>query len=253
MAGSRSDPTGEQAWQQLERLVRESKVPARRAAAAIEEPVQRYFRHALDDQVRLAPAVRLSMRGRIKIGRWLPFGATQLLAPRLGTVWRARVAGVIVGSDRFVAGVGGMDWRILNRVRLVHAAGPDVSRSAAERAAGESIWAPAALWPSAHVAWSAPTPDAIETTFSVDGHRVTLRHDIDGDGRLISSMFERWGDPDRTGVWAQHRFGLEVSSERTFGGVTIPDRGRVGWHFATPRWPEGAFFEFEITNHELMP
>jgi hypothetical protein len=51
-----------------------------------------------------------------------------------GFVWSAR-AGVVVGSDRSADGNGAMNWRVLSLVRVMHADGPDVSRSAAGRAA----------------------------------------------------------------------------------------------------------------------
>lgn len=216
------------------------------------EPVVRYLRTAISPDTPLAPAVRLAMRGSIKIGRWLPFRAKQLLAPRLGTVWEARVAGVISGSDRYVGGIGGMDWRLLGRLRLVHVEGDDVSRSAAERAAGESIWAPTAVVPATGVEWSADTADHIRLRFDVDGHVVTLEHDIDADGHLRSSQFQRWGDPDNTGSWDLHPFGVEVTSTRTFGGATLPASGRAGWHYGTDRWTDGVFFRFEITGYDLV-
>jgi hypothetical protein len=193
------------------------------------------------------------MRGRIKIGRWLPFRAEQLLAPRHGTVWMATVGGVIRGSDRYVGGTGGMSWKLLGRIPLVHAGGPDVSRSAAERAAGESIWVPTALAADPATTWSQRTDDELDVTIAVDGHRVTLHHSIGAEGRLRSSSFSRWGDPDRTGAWAPHPFGVEVTGHRTFDGVTIPNAGRAGWHFGTDRWEDGAFFEFDITAYELLP
>ena len=40
------------------------------------------------------------MRGSIKVGRWLPFRARQVLDPRRGFVWRARAAGLIAGGRR---------------------------------------------------------------------------------------------------------------------------------------------------------
>jgi len=46
--------------------------------------------------------------------------------------------------------------------------------------------------------------------------------------------------------------GVEVDSNRTFGGVTIPDRGHAGWHYGTERCDEGVFFRYEITSYELL-
>jgi hypothetical protein len=48
-------------------------------------------------------------------------------------------------------------------------------------------------------------------------------------------------------------FGVEVTTERTFGGVTIPSSGRAGWHFGTDRWAEGQFFRCTITRYDIVP
>ena len=241
------------AWEQLERL------------AASHEPVpsfgpddlrglppvaQRYLSAAIEAGTALAPGARLTMRGSLRLGRWLPFRARQLLVPSLGTVWVARVGGIITGNDRFVAGTGGMDWKLLGLVRVVHAGGPDVSRSSAERAAGESLWAPTAVARAATLTDAGP--DRVRIALEVDGQRVELEHDVDDAGNVRASSLLRWGDPDNTGGWSAHPFGVEVTGYRTFGGVTIPNRGRAGWHFGTGRWEEGVFFRYEITGYELL-
>ena len=103
-------------WTQLERLAaaRSSRETfADETVRRCPDAVRRYLVASITPGTPLTSAVRLTMRGSIRIGRWLPFRARQLLAPRLGTVWEARVAGLISGSHRYVAGVGGMDWRLL--------------------------------------------------------------------------------------------------------------------------------------------
>ena len=87
------------------------------------------------------------MRGQIKIGRWVPFRAQEVLTPTRGFVWRARAAGLIVGSDHYVNGHGGMDWKLAALLRVIHAEGPDVSRATAERAGAEAFWLSTALLP----------------------------------------------------------------------------------------------------------
>lgn len=216
------------------------------------EHVRRYFTAAIEPGTPRAAGARFEMRGRIKLGRWLPFRARQLLAPRYGTVWAARVAGVISGSDRYVDGRGGMDWKLLGLARLVHAEGDDVSRSAAERAGGESIWAPTALLPGPGVAWTVIDDEHIGVQFSVDRHPVRVEHRLDQNGRIVSSRFERWGDPDRSGAWGLHPFGVVVREYGTFAGVSIPVAGQAGWHAGTDRWDAGQFFEYEITAYELV-
>jgi len=248
------DP-GTEAWQELERRARadaDRRTFEADDTTALPPAAARYLDAAIAPGTALAPAARLEMRGRIKIGRWLPFRARQLLAPSHGTVWIATVGGIIRGNDRYVAGAGGMVWKLLGLVPLVRAEGSDVSRSAAERAAGESIWVPTALVAHRGVTWSASTDDQVDVRLDVDGHPVTLHQTLDADGRLRQSHFLRWGDPDRTGAWAEHPFGVEITGHRTFDGLTVPNTGRAGWHFGTDRWDAGVFFEFEITGYELL-
>ena len=128
-----------------------------------------------------------------------------------------------------------------------------LTRSAAERAAGESIWVPTALLPGSGTHWSAPDEGQLTVDIAVDGHAVRLHHHIDERGRIRTSTLERWGDPDNCGTWALHPFGVEVSQHRTFAGVTIPAVGRAGWHFGTDRWESGVFFRYEITEYRLIP
>jgi hypothetical protein len=111
------------------------------------EPARRHLTQAITPGTPLATSARLRMRGRIKIGRWLPFRARQVLDPHHGFVWAARTAGMITGSDRYVDGAGGMDWKLAGLVTVLHADGPDVSRAAAGRAGAEAIWVPTALLP----------------------------------------------------------------------------------------------------------
>lgn len=240
------------AWRELEARIARQPPPGGVELDDQPAAVERYFRRALGPGTALPVAAKLEMRGRIRLGRWLLFRSRQLLAPRLGTVWAARVGGVLAGSDRYVAGVGAMDWRLFGLVPVLHAGGPDVTRSVAGRAAGEAIWVPSAVLPGPGVEWT-EHGEEITGTFDVDGHPHTVHHLVGPDGTLRSSWLDRWGDPDRTGTWAAHPFGVEVTGHRTFGSVTIPNRGRAGWHPGTDRWPDSVFFTFEITRFEPVP
>jgi Family of unknown function (DUF6544) len=131
-------------------------------------PVRRYLRYAIAEGTRLASTARLLMRGHIKLGRWLPFQAQQLLDPHHGFYWGARVAGLMSGFDCYAAGQGQMRWKLAGLLPVMVADGPDLSRSAAGRVAGEAMWVPTALLPRYGVDWSA-----------VDDRHLTARWRID--------------------------------------------------------------------------
>ena len=223
-------------------------------------PVRHHLAMAVAPGTPLATSARLSMRGSIKVGRWLPFRARQVLDPHHGFVWAARAAGLIAGTDRYLDGAGVMDWRLAGLVTVAHGAGPDVSRSAAGRAGAEGIWLPTALLPRFGVRWSAKAGDAenaesaenqVTAAFSVGGTPVALQLRLDEAGRIVSLAFDRWGDPGGGGGFGWHRFGGQVTAYASFGGLTIPSAGRLGWHWGSDRWAQGEFFRYRIT--ELQP
>jgi hypothetical protein len=217
------------------------------------EAVRRYFLAAIAPGTPLAAAAVLRMRGALKLrGRWLPFRARQVLAPHRGFVWTARVSGLITGSDRYADGAGAMDWRILGIIPLVHAFGEDISRSAAARGPAEAVLVPTTLLPRFGVAWSATDAHHITARYSLDATEIELRYTLDGDARLRSVAFDRWGDPDSTGHWGWHPAGFSVTATATLGGLTIPSAGRFGWFFGIDRWPEGEFFRFQIRDFQLV-
>ncbi len=241
---------------QLERAARDVSTEffAPNVLGGVGEPVRRYLTSAIDPGTELAAGARLEMHGHIKLRAWLPFRARQVLVPRRGTVWSARVGGVIFGSDRYVNGAGGMLWRLFNRIPVMRASGPDVTRSAAERAGGEAIWVPTALHPRAGVRWHALDHCRITAEFDVDErYPIALHLHVDEAGYPTSVVFDRWGDPDNTGTWRSCPFGVEFTRIDTVdGGVTIPVAGRAGWDYGTERWPAGEFFRYEITRYELL-
>lgn len=200
----------------------------------------------------LAAAVRLRIRGTIKLNRWLPFRSTEVIAPGAGFVWRARVAGVINGYDRFVDGHGEMRWRLLGLLTVSSGSGPDVSRSAAGREAGEALWLPTALLPRSGVEWPAGDNGLAIARMRTATGPVDIEYRIDRNGLVESVVLDRWGDPDDTGSFGFHRFGGTMRQHRTFEGVTIPTMGSVGWHFGEEKWASGEFFRFHVTSAHLV-
>jgi hypothetical protein len=242
--------------EQVEASLLESAAPAVFASEEIEhlpEPVQRYFTAAIKPGTPLARAARLEMRGQIKLGRWMPFRARETLAPHSGFVWRASIAGLIFGHDRYADNQGVLDFRLARLVRVAHAEGPDTSRAAAERAGGEALWLPCALLPRFGVAWSAHSDVDLSARFAVEGHPIEIRWVIDDAGLVTSLVFDRWYQPEAGGPWKTAPFGGTVTESANLGGLTVPTKGDFGWYYGTDRWPEGEFFRFRITALEPMP
>jgi len=214
------------------------------------EPVRRHLLQAIAPGTPLHTSARLSMRGRIKVGRWLPFRARQVLSPHHGFVWSARAAGLLAGTDRYADGAGVMTWKLAGLVTVAAGEGPDISRSAAGRAGAEGIWLPTALLPRFGVRWSAVAADRVTAAFEVGETPLALQLRLDEAGRVAALVFDRWGDPDGGGRFGWHRFGGEITGYAGFGGLAIPAAGRLGWHWGGDGWDRGEFFRYRITGLE---
>jgi len=243
---------------------------------------RRYLDRAVPTETPSAAAVRLRMSGEIKLGRWLPFRAEQVLRRDRQMRWdaTARMYGLPVrGFDALAAGHGEMRWKLLGLIPVLTASGPDVTRSAAGRLAAEMLWLPSAFrgddveWrtvesgsgsgsgagqPRRDDGEAAEVSRAgvggvshVRARFPVAGEEVELDLAVDPAGRLHGVSLERWGDPDGEGH-RYVRFGAVVEGEGTFQGVTIPTRLRAGWYFGEPRFErEGEFFRCTVESAEF--
>ena len=216
---------------------------------ACDEPVQRYFRAAIAPGTPLARAARIRMRGSIKVVRWLPFRSDELLAPLHGYSWPAIVAGGLLrGSDTYADGSASMTWKLFGIVPVIRAGGPDLARSAMGRAVAEGVWLPTALLPRYGVHWGAEDDRRIVADIPFGKERARLHITMHDDGRVRSAHLDRWSDPDSTGQFDWHPFGIEVAASRTFPcGITLPAVGTGGWFHGTDRWSDGEFFRYTIS------
>jgi hypothetical protein len=213
--------------------------------AELPEPAQRYFLHAIRSGTKLARVVTLEMGGSLRLqpnGAWLPMEARELLSLPGGFVWRATARQGLLwfsGVDSYLDGRGQTRFWLCGLIPIVRAGGPDVSRSARGRLAGEAIWNPAALLPQRGVSWAHVDQQSARATLAIDDEPISLSLTVEPDGRLRSVQLERWGDRNEAGHYAPIPFGMDVLEERDFGGYTIPSRIAGGWWYGTDR-----FFDF---------
>jgi hypothetical protein len=217
--------------------------PARRFTpdrlAGLDEPVRRYFSHAITDGALLPDGIRMTMRGRIKVGVWLPFTAVQTVDGR-SFVWRAQVGRwplhPLRVTDGYADAIGRTEGRLLGHLKLFGAEDFDTARSAATRTAIESVvFAPPSVLPDRGVTWRAETEHVIVARFDLPPERPEVRLCIDDHGaqRTVSAL--RWGNAGEE-TFRYIPFGGELHAERRFGDLVLPSSASVGWYFGTPRY-----------------
>jgi hypothetical protein len=147
--------------------------------------------------------------------------------------------------DRYADGAASTEGRLLGRATLFHAEDADTVRSAAGRAALESVvLAPPCVMPERGVQWRAERDDLIVATFDLPPERPEVRVRIDPRGAVVAVSAMRWG-PAGGKRFGYVPCGGEVHAERRFGDLVLPARFSVGWWFDTPRY--APFFEAEVS------
>jgi hypothetical protein len=222
-------------------------------------PVQRYLHHALPEGVRPIRLARYVQSGRIRTATdspaWMPFTATQLIAPSEGEfLWVARVALApllhLQVRDAFVQAGGS------GRVLLWSAVPVGASTGSAEMNAGslhrflaEAAWYPTALLPSPALRWSAIDDSRALATLTQGTTTVSLEFRFN-EANEIGAIYTpaRWGRFGR--VFRQAPWEGHFGSYRRVQGVLVPGEGEVGW-YAGGQWQavwrgrvDGADLEF---------
>jgi hypothetical protein len=208
-------------------------------AAGIDEPLRRYFTHAIREDGQLASRFRLTMTGQIRVmGLWLPFRAEQECG-RQSFVWTARVGPgaltVLEVTDRYAEGRGVTQGRLLGRKTLFRADDQNTTRSAAGRAALEAcVFAVPSILPQSGLGWRAESEELIVASWSLGQERPEVRIRLREDGAIRSVSTDRWGPDGRQG----YRYipcGGDVHADRRFGDYTVPSAITVSWWHGTER------------------
>lgn len=214
---------------------------------ALPPPARRWLAHAVPAGTPLWRSVEMHMRGHIRLGAWRAFTATQVLSPPDGFIWAAtaRFLGLpVVGFDRYSRGAGEMRWRLLGVLPVMSASGSDVTRSAAGRLAGESVFVPTAYH---RATWTMAAPDIAVATWRHETGEESAELRIGPGGELLEVRMQRWGNPNGA-AFGRYPFGVSIEREHTFSGITIPAVLRAGWWWGTERQAEGEFFRATITK-----
>ena len=215
------------------------------------EPARRFIEHSVRSGTELNPVVTIDMVGEIKLKRWMPFRARQVLRVGEGFVWEAKTGRppiVFSGGDTLWRGSGSLDFRLWGVIPVARAAGSDIDRSAAGRLAAETVaWAPQGLTPQMGATWIGIDSNHATVSLPIGDRTVDVTIAVDEVGCLTEITMERWGNPGST-EFAMHPFGASVDACTNIGGITIAAAGTVGWGWGTEGQSDGEFFRYTIVR-----
>lgn len=210
--------------------------------AQLPEPVQRWLRSAGVVGTERPLTVRLKQHGlfRQKEGqRWMPIDieeyyttdppqfiwfATMKMAPLISTV----------GRDKYVAGKGEMDIRLLSLLRVVHAQGPELDQGALLRYLNEILWFPAAAL-SPYITWEGIDATSARATMSYGGVSGTATFTFTEAGDPTTMVTEKYRPID--GGFELDKWSTPLSAYGEFHGIRIPVEAEAMWKLPSGDFP----------------
>ena len=242
-------------WKSSTRKLREridaARLPIQPKVFSVDElpglpaPVQRYFRAALVDRLRIVSEVAIEQTGTFNQSEttpaWKPFTATQrVVTRRPGYCWDARIAmfaGVFVRvRDAYVAGEGILQAAVFGLFPVANLRDSgELAKGELMRYLAEMAWYPTALLPSQGVRWEAVDEQSARATISDGTIAVELLFRFNAAGLIDSVRAEARGRMIGTTVehlpWEGRFWNYAKRS-----GMTVPLEGEVAWiHPAGPK------------------
>ncbi|MFH1763501.1 MAG: DUF6544 family protein [Gemmatimonadota bacterium] len=232
------------ATKELHAPIQEARLPldpgsfAPREVDGLPEPVQRYFRAALEEGQPMVSAATMEHEGTFNMSengeQWKTFSSVQrVVTHRPGFVWDARIRmmpGLDVHvHDAYVAGEGVLTTRLLGLFTVMNQpSSPELAEGELLRFFAEAAWYPTALLPSNGVVWEAMDEDRARATITDGPITTTLVFEFDAQG-LISTVRSEGRYRQVDGIqgatpW-QGRFWSYERRDR----MLIPLEGEVAW------------------------
>jgi hypothetical protein len=200
--------------------------------------VQRWLRYSRVVGARRPGVVRLRQRGEFDLGRgWMPFRAEQYFTINPPAfVWRARFQMAplmtVFGRDRYQAGVGSIDMRLLSLLPVAKKTGGGLNQGDLLRFLGEMQWFPSAAL-SDYVKWESVDVASARATMEYGGIAASMTFRFDADGRLLEERAFRYNDArGRDEAWVNRN-----DSDADFQEFRVPATGEARWEYDTGSVP----------------
>jgi Family of unknown function (DUF6544) len=204
--------------------------------ANLPEPVQRWLRISLVLGKEVPVTVRLKQQGEFRLAEdrgWMPFEAEQYFATNPpGFVWMAsfKMAPLlsVTGRDRYMAGKGDIDMRLLSVIPVAKKSGGGLDQGALLRYLGEIVWFPAAaLCP--FISWESLDATSARATMSYRGVTASATFTFDQEGNVTRLDAERYNDAkSKLEPWT-----IPIREYGEFQGIRIPVEGEGVWNYSS--------------------
>ena len=214
------------------------------------EPVQAYFRYALEDRQSYLSQLRLKHTGKFKTGQdkdWVDIKGKQYFSAQPpGFVWTGKTK-AFKARDAYVANKGNLSVYLFGFLRIVNKKGSTLNQAELLRWLGESVWMPTNLLPGDYIAWSAINDSTAKLTMNYKGMSVYYDVHFNTAGQITRLETERYMESHKK-KWVG-----EVGHYKKVNGMMLPTNIKASWMLDDEKYNYADFYvtEFDFDNPNI--
>jgi len=213
------------------------------------DPVQRYFRFALQDGQPYLRYLRLKHSGTFIPGpdkQWMEIDGEQYFSAHPPAfVWKGKTK-IFRARDSYVEDQGNLSVYLFGLIRIVNEKGGKIDQAELLRWLGESVWMPTNLLPDEHLRWSPIDEQSAKLSFTHNGISVCYIVEFDREGRVVRMETERYMD-DGLEKWEG-----KVSDYCIHNGMRVPASIEGSWLLEDGKYTYARFhveeFEYDVPS-----
>lgn len=205
------------------------------------EPVQRYFKYALNDGMPYISLVRLKHNGLFKTNLKKAFititGKQYFSVQKPQFIWKGTTL-FFTARDSFIADRGNLKVSLFNIFTVVDGRGSEINEGEMQRWLAESVWFPTNLLPSENIAWIAIDENSAKLSFRYKEISFDFIITFNAVGEIVTMETQRFMT-DKREPWV-----CRMEKYKEINGVKIPVSAEVIWKLKTGDF---SYAKFEVT------
>ncbi len=195
--------------------------------SALPEPVQRYFRHVLNDKQPFISYVRITHTGKFKPDlnkNWINIkGEQYATTEKPGFIWKGTTT-MFIARDMYIADKGRLVVSLLSLYNIVDAKGKQYNQGELLRWLGESILYPTNLLPSERLRWIPIDFQTAKLMFNYNDLYLSFILTFNEIGEITQMETKRYMDEKKLETWI-----IKPTNYKKVNGVIVPFDFEVLW------------------------
>lgn len=191
------------------------------------EPVQRYFKHVLNEKQPYISYVRLTHNGQFKTDikkDWVDIEGEQYYTMEMpGFVWIGKTS-AFIARDMYLADKGRLTVLLFSIFKIVDGQGDKYNQGELLRWLGESVWFPTNLLPNEYLQWAPIDSNSAKLTYKYKELSLFYTVRFNEQGEITELETKRYMNEENLETWVG-----KASDYKEINGVVIPTKIEAIW------------------------